>query len=144
MQEDDLEMEEEISQEYTHMVLSDNVIERIHTFDDILVEIGKTYQQVIPWAQPSCKMQLSQNANAKIQAITEAYNEGVAMDFTNREQLKYYLYFERQARGGWVLGGVSDHHCAAALGAGSYFKSRELAQDAYKKFKDIWDDYLPE
>lgn len=119
------------------------IMERINTFEDVLYELDRSYYDVIPWRNPATKEKRIQNANAMIMAITEAYNEGVILDWSNREQDKYYLYFEATAHG-WVLHGVYGLRDGACLGVGHYFKSRELAQDAYRKFKYVWDDYLPD
>lgn len=122
---------------------STKITDRIDDFSDILKELGKTLDEVIPWKNPKTKEQKSQNALAKIQCITEVYNERVQIDFNNDNQRKWYLWWERKSSG-WVLDWVSCICSFALVGFGCYFTSEENARDAANKFKDIFIDYLPE
>lgn len=136
-----------LEENFTKQVLLSDVRDRIQTLDDIFEELGVTRDEILPWKTPKNKKQKSQNAYALIQAITEAYNEGPAdkvLDWTNRNQAKYYLWFEEEAHGVWVLGDVGVRYDAAYLGAGSYFSKCENAEDAHEKFGSVWIDYLPE
>lgn len=120
----------------------ESITEIVNDFYDILYILGKSMNEVVPWPRPVNKSQRYVNACAKIDAITEVYNEG-PLDFTNRNQRKYYLYFQRTSEG-WVFCAVCDCLYSAYLGSGCYFRSEALARDAYAKFMDIWHDYLPE
>jgi hypothetical protein len=145
---DNSELKSLLEKSFEKKELSSDIKDRINNFSDVLSEIGKTEDEIIPWKSPINKNQRSLNANARIQAITEAYNEGEVLDFTNKTQPKYYLWFERKSSahgGGWSLYVVNYNYCYYAhLGSGCYFKRKEDAMDAYKKFKDVWDEYLPE
>lgn len=137
---------------FTKKVLSGNPLDRIQTLDDILEIVNEKrgsrlkWEDVLPWSDPDTKYKKSQNANARIQFITEAYNGGEhVLDWSNRQQFKFLLWWERKAHGGgWVLDVVVDDCYCACLGAGSYFKDRNSAQDAANKFKNVWIDLLPE
>lgn len=141
-----------LEKNFDKKILSANIIDRICDFNDILEIVSElrgykvNLEDEVPWntSGTKTKNKISQNANAKIQLITEAYNEGTILDWKNKTQPKYYLWFERTAHTGWVLDGVRDHYCVAGLGSGSYFKDKSLAEDACNKFKEIWDEYLPE
>jgi hypothetical protein len=137
-----------LEENFTKKALSSDVRDRINTLEDVFAELGTTRLAIVPWGEPKNKKQKSQNAFAIIQAITEAYNEGPetkVLDWTNRTQPKYYLWFEKRAHGGWVFDAVDGYYyCHARMGAGSYFSKRENAEDAYKKFSSVWIDYLPE
>lgn len=116
---------------------------QINDFKDILREIGRVEDEILLfWGEGLNKRERYLNACAKIEAITQAYNEGRRVDFDNREQRKYYLYFEKR-NGEWVLHVVFDCRYCACLGFGCYFLSEADARDAYAKFKDVWDDFLP-
>lgn len=121
---------------------SEKITDRIKNFDDVLEIIGERYNDVIPWINPKNKDQEAQNALAKIQCITRAYNEGTELDWTNHSQYKYYPWFEKKC-GEWSVLVVGYDFTFAGLGSGCYFKSRELAEDAAKKFIEIYKDYLP-
>lgn len=122
--------------------LPKDITDQVKTFDDILRLSGEAYDDVIPWRNPKTKEQKSQNAFAKIQLITKVYNQGVELDWSNKNQYKYYPYFEKKTSGGWGLGGVGVCCCAFG-GFGDYFKTRELCEDAVNKFLDIYIEYLP-
>lgn len=123
---------------------SDKIIDRIQNFDDVLEELGKTLEEVVPYKNPKTKAQKFLNALAKIQCITEVYNEGVESDWNNNSQYKYYPWFEKKAPGGgWVFDSCTCFSYAY-LGFGCYFTKEENCKDAAKKFIDIYKDYLPE
>ena len=133
-----------LEENFGKKVLANKVSERVSDFDDILSELDKTMEDVIPWKGKSLtKNQISLNAASQIQAITEVYNQGEELDWTNTSQPKYYIWWEKKAHGGWVLCGVNGSHYRALLGSGMYFVRREDAQDAANKFKDIFVAYLP-
>lgn len=123
--------------------LSDNICDMIKTMEDIYRINGTTYEEVIPFKDPKNKDQTSTNADALIKQITKAYNQGIVLNWLDKQQPKYYLWFERTT-GEWVLRDVCGDYCDAHLGSGHYFSADRLARDAYNKFKQIWDDYLPE
>lgn len=137
------ELQTALAEEFGNKVLSDDICDIIQTLEDVYELNGTTESKVIPFPGTVDPDQLSTNADAIIKQITKAYNQGVKIDFDNKKQYKYYLYFTRDARGGWVLDGVCGYFNCAGLGAGSYFVSERVAKDAYKKFKKVWDDYLP-
>lgn len=118
-----------------------DIYERIQTLDDVYELIGLKGKKV-PYSKPKNKKELSTNAFMTIQHITEAYGMGGQPNFDDASQSKYYLYFIRK-NGGWVLGDVGVG-CLAYAGAGHYFPSREIALDVWKKFPQVWLDYLPE
>lgn len=131
-------LEENFGKEFFNRKITDE----ISNIYDVLGRLGKTYDEVVPWKNPKNKAQKSQNALALIQCITEVYNEGTVLDFNDRNQPKYYLWFEKKAHG-WVVDGCGCDFCCAYLGFGCYFKSEALAKDAGDKFLSIFQDYLP-
>lgn len=126
-----------------YFVLPKSIISRIKTFDDILMISGKSYEEILPWKDPKTKEQKSQNAFAKIQLISEVYNEGEILNWGNHSQYKWYPWFEKKALVGWVFDCSYCCDGGAAMGSGCYFKSKELSDDAAKKFPEIYIDYLP-
>ena len=122
---------------------TEKIIDRIKNFDGILNILGKSYSDILPYKTPKTKAQISQNAFAKIQCITEVYNEGWIQDLTNYNQYKYYPCFKKNALDRWVFCYCFAWNSVAFGGFGSYFKTPELANDASTKFIDIYNDYLP-
>lgn len=120
-----------------------DICDRIQTIDDVLQIVRKTYNQVVPFQYPKNKAQRSLNATALLQCITEAYNEGVQLDWSNDSQAKWYPWWIKKDRVGWVVYYYCCDCSIAYLGFGLYFVSEKTAKDAATKFKDIYLDYLP-
>lgn len=120
------------------------IIEQIKDLKDVFRLTGKKQTDVLPYKKPANKAQKSQNALALIQVITEAYNQGEIPDFSNREQRKHFIWWEKNSSGAWVLYVVYYCYFNACLGFGCYFLSEEAALDAAKKFKQVFLDYLPD
>lgn len=114
--------------------LSEDICDRVQTMEDVYSICGVVNSH-IPFPNED-------NADSIIKKITKAYNQEVKIDFNDKTQRKYYLYFEK-THAGWVLVGVCDDCYFAGLGSGHYFTSEKNARDAYSKFKDVWDEYLP-
>lgn len=114
------------------------IIEKISDFDDILSELGEDLSG-LPYKNPKTKEEKSINAQWKIFKIVKVYNEGTELDWKNLNQYKYlpYKYF---SSGSWLVCSYcwSATHCYSV---GLYYKSRELSDDALKKFRNIYEDY---
>ena len=121
--------------------LSSDICDMIQSLEDVYELNSTSYDKVVPFKDSQDAGEISTNADAIIKQITKAYNQGTILDWDNRSQAKYYLYFQK-AHGGWVLCGVNGSHYRALLGSGHYFKSEKLARDAYSKFQDVWNNYL--
>lgn len=124
-------------------IASDKITDRIKTFDDVLKAAGKTMEEVIPWKNPKDKFQKSQNALAKLQLIHETLNDGVVLNWNDRNQPKYYAWFERLAGVRWVFYCVNSHCSSSSLPVGSYLVNADLVRYSVNNFMDIWLDYLP-
>ena len=132
--------------EYFEINIPKSIIKQVGDFDDILRISGKKLKDIIPWKEPKNKQQISQNAFAKIQLISEVYNEGWIPDFNNSNESKYFPYFEKNAPGGWGFCGSCSYGWSSfcRYGFGSLFKTRELSDNAGIKFLSIFKEYLPE
>lgn len=122
---------------------SENICDRISSFEDVLNLIGKAYDEVVPWKKPKNAAQKRCNARAMQDAISEAYLEGEVLDFTNSATQKHFIWMEKKARGGWVLD-YFYYSCVCAYPGVVYFKKREHAEDAWKKFPSPFIDSCPE
>lgn len=133
------EEQKKLIKKYLVVNISKSIIEKCNSFEDVLKISGKTLKEILPWQNPKNKQQISQNGLAKLQLITEVFNEGVELDWKNKNQYKYLMY-KFWSDGGWVLDcGVFDSVCYYELG--SYFKSEELARHAYKIAPDVFEDF---
>lgn len=135
-----------LEKNFTKAFFSEKIIDRVQTFDDILNISGVTMYDILPWKNPKNKKQIVQNGLAKLQCVQEVYNEDKEKDWTNKNTYAYINIWVKKARGGWSL------HCTGGCGycyyfcgvAGCYFATKELAEDAASKFKDIYIETLPE
>ena len=63
-------------------------------------------------------------------------------DWNNKNESKYYPYFEYK-NDGWCFSGVGGHHwyCCRS-GSFAHFKSNKIAEYVGKTFIDIYNDYI--
>lgn len=137
------ELQTILEKNFGKAALSDDSTKTVETLDDVFEINGTTLDEVAPFRHPKNDDQKSTNADAIIKQITRAYNGGEELDWSDSSQSKYALYFQKARSGGWVLRYVHVYCDLAYLGAGHYFKTEAHARDAYKKFKTVWDEYLP-
>lgn len=131
-------LEETFGKDFFNIKITD----RVKNFDDILRISGKKLEDILPWKNPINKNEISQNALAKIQLITEVYNEGKVLDWDNSNRYKCMPYF-RKSGSGWLFTYCAYWNSYCYGGSVSYYYSSELAEDAAKKFIDIYNEYLP-
>jgi hypothetical protein len=116
---------------------------KVKTWEDLLKIAGKDSNQVLPYRNARSKNEISQNALAKVQLISEVLNQGWTPDWNNHNEYKYYPYFEK-TKSGWVVCSYVNGLRIAYYAAGMYFKSSELALFAGNTFLDIYKELLPE
>lgn len=110
-------------EKYFIITIPKKISDQISNFYDILKKLGRTSEQILlyPYFGKSLtKNQISQNGLAKIQCITEVYNDGTILDWDNNNQYKYYPYF-RKISGGWALDGVDCCDVYAAYPARAHY-----------------------
>lgn len=125
-----------------YLTLPESIFDKIQFIEDVYAHLG--IERKLPYPKPQNKLERYLNASCDIQHITKAYNGSTVLDFTNINQPKYYLWWKKTSSGAWVLHAVCCNFYHAGLGFGCYFATRDGAQDASVKFKDIFTDYLPE
>ncbi len=114
------------------------VMERIQTFDDIIAESGKPASYFM-----DKNLSIDELGYRKVKAIAFVYNEGWIADFKNKNQKKWYPYFDASSSFGF-----SDTYfvCWFTFTSGGSrlcsFKSEELARDAGKKFLKEYEEWL--
>jgi len=121
--------------------LKTDIIDRIKSYKDVCFELGVKELTVSDFSFLPEEQRVSALAYHKIQNITKVFNQGWVPDWNNRNQPKYYPYFEK-TNSGWVLISCVGLSCFSLAGAGQHFKSSELALHCGNLFLDIYSDYL--
>jgi hypothetical protein len=116
-----------------------NVIERIKTIDDVLAEHGFTMQE---FKNNFAKLDEDEKAYKLLKMLATTLNEGWLPDWNNRNQPKYFAWFEMGGSSGFRFH-VYDHwRSASDVGSRLCFKSRELAEHAGKQFTEVYKQFM--
>lgn len=116
------------------------ITERIKTFQDVLKELDVDEEEFEDY---SCNLTVDEYAYKKLKLIVQALNEGWKPDFKNKDEYKYYPWFEVDDAGSaCAYSNTAPSHTNALIGSRLCFKSRELALYAGKTFEGIYNDYL--
>lgn len=83
----------------------------------------------------------STRALFQLEVIIAYKNEGWKPDFNNKNQCKYYPWFEL-VNGEQVLSVVRNYFSSALVPAPTLFKSRELCEETVKENMDLYNDYI--
>lgn len=118
-----------------------DIMKVVKNFDDILRISGKKLEDIHPFKNPRTNKQKSQNAFARILLIEEVLNEGWIPDWNNKNEYKYYPYFEFRAHVGWVFCLCRRYYCVS-FGSVAYFKNSNLAIFAGKIFIEDYKEFL--
>ena len=117
------------------------VMERIKTFDDIIVECGKPASYFT-----DSNLSITELGYRKIMAVAFVYNEGWKADYWNSNQEKWYPHFQYSKPNSsfgfsytgydvWFTGAYGGSPLCA-------FKNQELAKDAGIKFIKEYNEFL--
>ena len=123
-----------------------SVTERITNFYDILNELGIDESGLpyknIPQTDTKEETNFKRSVNAfwRLSKIALVYNEGTVLDWKNTNVYKYLTY-KYWTGGSWVVSSSFSWSAGCDCSAGLYFKSKQLSEDAYEKFKDIYEDF---
>ncbi len=123
-------------------VFSQKITDRVKTFEDSCNVLGIEHVvKVDTIGLP--KDEISIIAYAKLIIIARALNEGWTPDWGNRNQYKYFPWFEmNQAGSGFSRSYYDNWYSDAGVGSRLCYKSEELASYAGKQFQDIYEDFL--
>jgi hypothetical protein len=121
------------------------VTDRIKTVEDAWQEVTGSPIPALPYPNDKNDFEKGLNATANLFVIRAALNEGWIADWSNRNEYKYWPYFE-YSKG--VSGfGFSDTccdlgHSYTSVGSRLCYKSRELAEYAGKQFIEVYNQFL--
>ncbi len=131
--------QKDLIEKYFDIISAKTIMQRINNLEDIYKELEIDEEDVLVYKNPKTKFEKYINACAIIPRIVEVYNEGEEIDWKNTNQYKYtpYKYF---SCGHWLVSSHDWYYYYCCSG-GFYYKSKELSDDAVKKFRKIYDDY---
>lgn len=120
------------------------ITDRINGLDDVLSINGiDRHKRMVLWATLQDIPHLMYFDQACL--IAEAYNEGWTPDWDNTNEYKYYAwwYMNKGASGSaFRFGSCNFGSHASTVGSRLVFRTEELARDAAKKFKDVYEGYM--
>ena len=137
------EKTKELLKKYFKIKFLKKITDDIKNWKDVLRYSGKKESDILPWKNPKNKQQVSQNAFAKIQVISEVLNEGWSPNFKDLREYKYYPWFEyKDSLGGFGFHSSDYGSSSCSMGFVCYFKTTELSNYAGNQFLNIYKDYL--
>lgn len=123
---------------------SEKITDRIKTWKDVVDEYRNVYGKTVSLpCEGRTKQERAVNAFYQIGIISFVLNEGENTDFKDRNEYKWYPWFERKSSG-WVVSGAGVGYFDSAVGFGCFYKTKELALYGGNTFLDIYTNYLPE
>jgi len=120
------------------------IMERIKSISDAYDETGVIESDILPFLNPKNKYQISQNGQAKLQYGILALNEGWIPNFLDKNQKKYFPWFEKTSSGWRVSSCAGWADGSADVGFGLHYKSEELALFGGNIFLPQYIEWLPE
>jgi hypothetical protein len=118
---------------------------KVKTFEAACKKLGIDPKKVLPESSenPHNKALI---ALAKLLIIIQVINDGWKPDWNNRNEYKYYPWFDMEKTksnpGGFSLVGVYGLFTVSHVGSRLCFKSRELTEYTVKQFIDLYRDYM--
>lgn len=104
----------------------------IKSFDDILKISGKTIEDVLIYKSPKTAKEVRLNALSKIELIKEVVNQGWIENWNDRNELKYYPWFNFNSGGFRFV--VSGSGCSHFLSGLAFYKTKQISDFVGKTF----------
>lgn len=128
-------LEDSFSKEF----FSQKITDRVKTYEDACKVKGVDPVDHLPYYADNA-FESAINATAKLWLIAEVLNEGWQPDLSNRNQVKYYPYFEQKSGFGLSYDVYGFWDADTICGVRLAFKSAELAEYAGKQFIDLYSE----
>ncbi len=111
---------------------SDNILDRISSIEDAFDHAGVSLQdpEVVPYQNPKNPDQVAVNAFAKLIVGIRVLNEGVVLDFSNSNQVKYRPYLAYKPGFGLSYGDYGYTNSDASVGSRLSFAKSQAAMHA--------------
>jgi hypothetical protein len=117
-------------------------MEAIKTFEDAAKALGISPEMPNLNGLPE-KYRRSLLADYQLTVITEALNEGWVPNWSNYNEYKYILWFDKKGlRSGLSFYGVGHWRSGTDVGSRLCFKSAELAKYSAAQFPELWSDFM--
>lgn len=121
--------------------LSPNLKGRIKKYIDVCKELNTPYLDIEDFEYLPLWQRKRALYTHYLENIIKLFNGDWKVDFKDKNQRKYYCYFERNSSG-WRLDDVCDQGSCSGYGSGFYFKNKEDAEYVGKQFIDIFSEIL--
>lgn len=121
--------------------LSENITERVKTFEDVCAEAGVDPKDYEIFGDATPEEEYLNNFR-KLLLIVGVLNEGWKPDYTNTSEYKYYPWFQYTAGSGFSLNDVEPTDTGSHVGARLSYRTRDLAKFAATQFQDIYNQFL--
>jgi hypothetical protein len=120
-----------------------SVTDRVKSFEDACRELGIAPSQLSITGDGIMQDDLNAvTSYYKMMIIIKALNGDWVPDFSDKNQAKYYPWFEFKKGSGFVLNDVHNNYDYTSVGARLCFKSSELAKYAATQFSKEYNEYL--
>lgn len=123
-----------------------NIKDRVKSFEDACDVLGVAPEEGLELTATSSVVAPELKAIAafaQLVIITKALNEGWTPDWNNKNQPKYFPWFEwNKPSSGFSLYHVYDSYSATYASSRLCFRTSELARYAAEQFKELYNDYL--
>lgn len=113
----------------------------INSFSDICKYLGEKELSMEDFKFLPEKQRRSAYGKYRLELLTTLCNNGVKVDFSNRNQEKFYNWFENK-NGKWVFCTVGGSAYFSDCSVGHYFLEEKYTKWAADKFYDIYLDIL--
>jgi hypothetical protein len=113
-----------------------NILDRIKTFEDALADTGKNYSDVF---NPNDKPR--HIVIDKLEFIADVINDGWKCDLSDKNQQKWYPWFNHLSSGVGFDSSFSSVHTLTFPGLGLYFETKEKSDYFATQFIDLINEY---
>lgn len=111
----------------------------IKTYSDVCKELGESEFTKVDFENVGNDYSQKLLAFARIKQIEKYFNQEWTPNWKDKNEYKYYPYFEFSISGGFSLHGV-DYLCWASDVEVGFYKTREIANHVGANFLDIYKD----
>ncbi len=136
-------LKDQITNKTTPKVKSGNVMERVKSYEDACEELSLNAIEILPYKDPKTKDEIYYNAHKKLVIIIRALNEGWMPDWSNKDEYKYWPYFEyKESSFGFSYAHCDSWGTDADVGSRLCLKTEKLARYTGENFIKIYNEYL--
>jgi hypothetical protein len=138
-----LEFKQMLEDTFGKTFFQQRITDRIKTFQDACDAVGPLEENVLILLKYNGinKDMLCSQAHMKLTIIARVLNEGWTPDWNDKDQYKYYPYFDMRSNG-FSSVAYDRWSTNTVVSSRLCFKSRDIAQYAATQFADIYKTFL--